>query len=317
MKEERGQNLLEERLNRRCPFCDSERALNGILPPDRLAPEGPDVQLIVCSGCGTLESVSQSGEHRIGDETAGYLPHELPTGLKGWLVSKSQDSKASRVLPWAGEEGLVDLGCGSGGFMAAWLRTRPEDRVVGLESSRTAVDHAKERGLEVVETDLSAPLPDVARGHTLYTLWHVLEHLDDPVTILISIREVMAPDGRIVLVVPNATGLERSLFGGRTIAWDPPRHRWHFTPEGLTALTARTGLRVLDRFNLVSDDLYDAVASLQWVLYPHAWVDRGSIKSWMATSLAVAGGLPTGLALATLSAWRHRASLGMVLTSKV
>lgn len=201
--------------------------------------------------------------------------------------------------------------------MEAWQRVCPGDRVVGMEPSPRAAEAARSRGLEILETEIEVPLPDQARGGTLYTLWHVLEHLADPVSALINIRDAMAPDGKIVLVVPNAAATERSLFGTRTVAWDPPRHRWHFTPEGLTGLMKVTGLRVLERFNLVSDDLYDAVTSLQWVLYPRVWMDSDSVKGRIATGLALAGGAPIGLLLAALSPWRQRASLGMVLARAV
>lgn len=283
-----------------------------MLPSDRLAPNGPGVRLVACTGCGTLESVPPEGLSSVAGDSTHYLPHETPGGLRGWLAARSQERKASVVMPWAGGDGVVDLGCGSGGFLDAWRRSFPGEEAIGIESSERAIGEARARGIEIVQSSLDDPIPEAVRGRTLYTMWHVIEHLEDPVTTLINVRDGMDPAGRIVLVVPNAAGLERSLFGAKTVAWDPPRHIWHFTPEGLTALAARTGLRVLHRFNLISDDVYDAVASLQWVLYPRAWVDSGSFRGMVAAGLAVAGGVPTGLALAALTPWRQRASLGVV-----
>ncbi len=304
--------MLQAALDRACPFCGSIRRRGGTLPPDRLAPDSEPVPLIRCAGCGTLESVSGDGPP-FEPPTGSYLPHARPGGLKGWLTARSQDRKVSLVLPWVGEGGVVDLGCGAGGFLAAWHRARPGDPAIGLEADPEAAAAARSRGLVIEQIDLSGTLPPAARGRPLYTLWHVIEHLDDPVAVLGTIRDVMAPEGRIVLVVPNAVGLERSLFGARTIAWDPPRHRWHFTPEGLTALVQATGLQVRDRFNLLSDDIYDAVASLQWVLHPRFWVMGRTPRGLFATALALAGGIPAGLVLAALTPWRGRASLGLVL----
>lgn len=301
--------------SRECPFCGAARVVEGVLPPDRLAPNGHVVTLVACTGCGTLESLSPvraPGE----DEPEGYLPHDVPHGLRGWLVARSQDRKAALAAPWYTSGAVVDIGCGSGGFLEAWRRGRPNDRMMGVEPSPRAAAAARDRGFTVIERPLEEALPPEAEGAGMFTLWHVLEHLPDPVAALRSLRDVLAPDGRIVLAVPNASALERSLFGYRNIAWDPPRHRWHFTPEGLTALTNAAGLRVLDRFNLVSDDLYDSVGSLRWTLYPRAWVDTGSARERLATGIAVLGGIPLALGLATLTPWRQRASLGLVLARR-
>jgi SAM-dependent methyltransferase len=260
-----------------------------------------------------MESIVAERPESERDEPEGYLPHEIPQGLAGWLTDRSQDRKAAMVAPWHTSGTVLDIGCGSGGFLAAWLRSRPHDSVAGLEPSHGAAEVARARGLNVIVGDLGESLPGEASGAGVYTLWHVLEHVADPVAALERIRDAMAADGRIVLVVPNVSALERSVFGFRTIAWDPPRHRWHFTPEGLTALTEKTQLRVLDRFNLVSDDVYDAVGSIRWTLHPRSWVETGSLRERLVAGLAVVGGVPLGLGLASLAPWRQRASLGLVL----
>ena len=302
-----------------CPFCGAARVAGGPLYPDRFAPRGRSLDLVRCTGCGTLETVLPPAvettalpEEEVGG--GGYLPHEIPAGARGWLAARGQDRKASIASPWYVGGTVVDVGCGSGGFLEAWRRGRPHDPILGIEPS-SAADLARRRGMEVYEQPLESPLPEGARSAGLFTLWHVLEHLEDPLGAIVRLREALGPDGRIVLAVPNASALERAVFGQRTIAWDPPRHRWHFTPEGLTAITGTTGLRVLDRFNLVTDDVYDAVGSIRWTVYPGAWADPGSRRERLATGLAVAGGVPLGLGLATLTPWRSRASLGLVLAS--
>ena len=294
-----------------CPFCGSVRKRAGALPPDRLIRDGAPVDLLACTGCGTCESIP--GPPSAKPPEQHYLPHTVPTGMKGWLTDRSQDRKVSLLVPWAGQKGIVDLGCGAGGFLAAWRRARPRDSALGLENDADAAALCRSRGLDVLEYDLGGTLPAEAGGRSLYSLWHVLEHLDDPAGLLDSIGQIMDSDGHIVVAVPNAAGLERTVFRSRTIAWDPPRHRWHFTPEGVTALSRLAGLEVRDRFNLLSDDIYDAVTSLQWALYPRFWVDRHPLRSPATTALALLGGIPLGLGLALVAPWRGRASLGVVL----
>ncbi len=308
-------------LHHPCPFCGSSRRLGERLPPDRLDPGSEPVSLVECTSCGTAESALPGPADPAGPaspptpETSldAYLPHTRPPGLLGSLALRGQDRKVGVVLPWIMTPGLVDVGCGSGGFLEAWRRHRPDDLTVGLEPDPQAAARARERELKVLNYRLEDPLPPAAQGAGIYTLWHVLEHLADPVEALSRLRRSMASDGRIVLAVPNCSALERSLYGRWTIAWDPPRHRWHFTPEGLSALVRRAGLRVLDRFNLLSDDVYDAVGSLRWFLAPHAWVAPGTPRTLTATAAAVLMGVPLGVGSAALAPWRGRASLGLVL----
>jgi SAM-dependent methyltransferase len=298
----------------RCPFCDSSRRPGLQLPPDRLDPDASAVEIAECSGCGTVESLVAPGEDSGGAGSGeAYLPHARPGGMRGWLARRGQERKVEVVLPWVMAPGVVDIGCGSGGFLEAWRRRRPGDQLVGMEPDPGAAAQARGRDLVVIAQGLEEPLPPGAHGMGIYTLWHVLEHLPDPAGALSLIRRGMTVDGRIVLAVPNRSAAERAIYGRWTIAWDPPRHRWHFTPEGLSALVRASGLRVLDRFNLVSDDIYDAVGSIRWFLDHRAWTEPRRLRALAATAAAVATGLPIGLATATMAPWRSRASLGLVL----
>lgn len=298
----------------RCPCCGSEFLPVGTLPADRLAPDTSLTLLERCEGCGTLSSVPDEPP-RQGLQTVpdAYLPHRGSTGILGRLAGRSQAAKATlagRLLP----PGLiVDIGCGSGGFLEACRHAAPERRLLGIEPAAGAAALARDRGLEVITAGIEEDLPERARGAAAFTLWHVLEHLEEPRIALQTLRDGLAPGGRILLAVPNASAAERSLFGRRTVSWDPPRHRWHFTPEGLERLAASAGLRTVGRFSLLSDDLYDAVASVRWMLAPRAWVAPRSPRGIAASLAALAAGLPAGLLLASLNRADRRASLGRVL----
>mgnify|MGYP001578285368 CR=1 FL=1 len=43
----------------------------------------------------------------------------------------------------------------------------------------------------------------------------------------------------------NAAALEARLFGCKWLAWDPPYHLYHFTPQVLTAALEKKGFRVV------------------------------------------------------------------------
>jgi 2-polyprenyl-3-methyl-5-hydroxy-6-metoxy-1,4-benzoquinol methylase len=140
----------------------------------------------------------------------------------------------------AGHTGrVVDVGCGSGAFLARMRRRGWQ--VTGVEPDPAAAETARRmHGLEVVQhlTDLAGPPVDALTMH------HVIEHLPAPD---VTVREAMthlAATGRLVIVTPNLRSLGRRRFGGAWVHWDPPRHLWLFSLKSLTALVERAGFVV-------------------------------------------------------------------------
>jgi len=128
---------------------------------------------------------------------------------------------------------LLDFGCGEGTFL---LHARERGWLVsGTEMNR---EIARSRDLDVVATLEEA----ASRGpfHCI-TLWHCLEHLPDPVGTLSKIREVLAPNGWLIVAVPNAAGWQASWFGRDWLALDVPRHLFHYGPRSMQKLLMQQG----------------------------------------------------------------------------
>jgi SAM-dependent methyltransferase len=106
-----------------------------------------------------------------------------------------------RTLPDLEDRGLFDIGCGSGGLLA----------FLGQNGVRVAgACDAYLESLEMVRERTAAPLvlvdegrlPPLGPGHTLLSLFDVLEHLDDDVATLRFLHSVLHPGGALVLTVP-------------------------------------------------------------------------------------------------------------------
>ena len=140
--------------------------------------------------------------------------------------------------PWRGEGRYLDVGCGSGGSLGVaralgW-------RVAGIEMDAPAADKARRFSDEIHAGDLlSAPF---ARARfDLVTAFHVLEHVPDPVAVVRRMLDWLAPDGLLVIEVPNAGGLGATLFGRSWSGLELPRHLSHFLPATLTSTIERAG----------------------------------------------------------------------------
>jgi SAM-dependent methyltransferase len=140
---------------------------------------------------------------------------------------------------------LLDVGCG-GGLFLGMMRERGYS-VVGLDFSREAAAMAwKRQQAPAVCGDLTnAPLR--AGSFAGITMFHVLEHLPDPRAYLTAARELLEPDGRLVVQVPNAASWQFRLLGCRWSGVDVPRHLFDFRARDVEKLLEDCGMAVVRR----------------------------------------------------------------------
>lgn len=149
-----------------------------------------------------------------------------------------------RALREADEDGIVlDVGCG-GGLFLEMLMERQKVRGVGLDFSLDAATVARRAGVPAVCATLSRA-PIAPESCAAVTMFHVLEHLYDPATYLESARELLRPNGRLIVQVPNAACWQFLLFGERWNGIDVPRHLIDYRLSDLELLLDTCGFEVL------------------------------------------------------------------------
>lgn len=142
------------------------------------------------------------------------------------------------ILEQAGA--VLDIGFGNGGFLLAMHRQGW--RGVGLEFTEKVDLVFDPAGRFEVRFGAQALQQLEAESYDLITMWHVIEHLTDPVGVLELARRALRPGGRIVIAVPNAAGLNSRLFKSQWYAIMPPWHLQQFTPRSLALAFERAGL---------------------------------------------------------------------------
>ena len=115
-------------------------------------------------------------------------------------------SPRREMLPFVPETArrVLDVGCGAREF-GRQLKLRGAERVVGIE----IVDRAWEMAKRVLDDALlgnieEMELPFADESFDCICFTDVLEHLRDPGSVLKKIQRVLAPDGRVVVSLPNA-----------------------------------------------------------------------------------------------------------------
>jgi SAM-dependent methyltransferase len=135
---------------------------------------------------------------------------------------------------------LLELGSGQGDFAQDIMAGNPDVEIVGLDLSDTGVEIASRKvsAGHFFQCDLTRPieLPDSLRGWATHAVCsEVLEHVDDPGSLLRHVRPYLAPGCRLIITVP---GGPMSKFD-RHIG-----HRGHFTPARLEEVIRSSGLEV-------------------------------------------------------------------------
>lgn len=143
------------------------------------------------------------------------------------------------ATPGAGVR-MLDIGSGTGGFAELFCARFAEAKLLGLEYSKTGVELSARRvpRAEFVQRDLLAPTSgqqDFSFAATHAVCSEVLEHLDDPLTLLLNAKMYMAPGCRLIVTVPGGTPNRFDTYIG---------HRRHYSPADLRELLAKAGFEV-------------------------------------------------------------------------
>jgi SAM-dependent methyltransferase len=252
-----------------------------------------DYELARCASCGTAVTLAPAPAQAHDTGAYGGGP---PRGSR--LAAPILRSFARRRLTLLARAGartpgrLLDIGAGRGRFvaearLAGWYAQGVEPSLRGVEGARALGIELQQAG--VGDAEVPAGSIDAA------TLWHVLEHLDEPGPALARIAAWLRPGGLLLVGVPNLGSFQARVGGATWFHLDVPRHRTHFTVAGLHALLRASGLQPVSTHHVLAEhNPFGLWQSL---------VSRGTrIPSWLYNALKHNAPLRSRDALVTIAA---------------
>jgi SAM-dependent methyltransferase len=147
---------------------------------------------------------------------------DAPDDPKPWRWERRRALLLAEARPG---ERVLDLGCGAGRFVAALGEAGAEP--VGVELAEAALERARRNApgadLRLLEPDGSLPL----EHGSVDLVWcsEVLEHVADTEHLLLEVRRVLRPGGRLLATVPYHGHVQAALIA-------LTRFEAHFDPAG-------------------------------------------------------------------------------------
>jgi SAM-dependent methyltransferase len=199
--------------------------------------------IVCCVQCGngiTYPEVSREELSKIYSETYLYPVHLLALGEKKYR-SRSLAAFIRKQATSADHPDLLEVGC-MFGYLLDELKN--EYSVSGIDIGEKAVDYCRKRGLDVQLNSVENYIKKNTKKFDIIILSHVLEHLLHPDEVLISLRRILKPGGKIFILVPNYRSVTAGIFRKYWGWWQVPVHVNHFCSGSISFLAERSGYKV-------------------------------------------------------------------------
>lgn len=235
---------------KRCYLCGSNQLINR----DGQVRDNSNLKILECTNCGLVFLSSHDHINEMFYEDSNMSNDSLD--LDQWRKETYDDDKRrfyslSSVI---NDKTVLDYGCGNGGF-------------IKLIEPKVKYAHG-------VEPELRSRLGLIKDGFTVFdkipetnqydiiTLFHVIEHLKDPIKTISELSNYLTPNGKIIIETPNSDDALLTLYKNQAFSeftyWSC--HLYYFNEITLSNIITRSNLNVneihqIQRYSL-SNHLY-------------------------------------------------------------
>ncbi len=192
--------------NKKCYLCDS----NQLRKREGKVRNDDSLDILECVRCGLVflssfdhlrEDFYSASEQHVGE----------PEGMDidRWVnETEIDDERRCQTFKSVLEnKRVLDFGCGTGNFLLKIQKFAKD--AVGVESEKRLQEHYRKNGLQIFSA--LSEIPE-EKTFNVITLFHVLEHFVDPISMLQNLSKKLSGDGRIIVEVPNIDDALLTLY---------------------------------------------------------------------------------------------------------
>lgn len=240
----------EKRNDPRCQIC------GGSCFRDKEFRNGARLRL--CRACGFGETILAP------EADSARAIYEDPAVTQRWTrLEEIRRREWERFFPDGLREGRkpgdwhVDVGAGHGDF-CLWMTQRGWTSL-GMDLTPRFAQRVRERGIPCVVASM-LDLPICPGKVSLISFMDTLEHVFDPGKVLRQARDVLRPQGCLLIRCPNASSWSARLLGRFWPWWSLEDHRVHFSPQSLHVLLEQTGFQCVSMRSVEEPSVYTDLA---------------------------------------------------------
>ncbi len=221
-------------MNKHCPLCNNENIetiKNGVR-------DNKSINVLKCPKC-ELEFLDEFPQTSTEFYKNGSMHSTINTKL--WLEKTSIDDKRrfNALKNRLKNKSLLDFGSGSGNFLK--LASSVTKACAGCELDCSLDELYKEQ-----ELDVRHNLNDFSETFDEITMFHVLEHLENPKEILNQLKAKLNKNGELIIEVPNSDDALLTLYKNQAFKnftyWSC--HLFAYNQKNLKILLNQAGFKV-------------------------------------------------------------------------
>ncbi len=250
-----------------CPVCESPQFVNFMICQDYTVSQ-ESFAIVECKKCHFKFTNPRPTEKNIGKyyKSTAYISHSnSKTGIINQVYHLARKFTLGGKLRLVNslnktEKKILDVGCGTGKFLEVckqngWI-------VAGTEPDEHTRNQAIKYTNAIIEDNLLTSFD--GQLFEVITLWHVLEHVHLLNEVIAKIKKLLAPDGTLVIAVPNCESNDAKIYKEKWAAYDVPRHLYHFSQSTLKLLFQKHKMQIQEVQPMKLDAYYVSLLSSKY-----------------------------------------------------
>ena len=142
---------------------------------------------------------------------------------------------------------VMDVGSGYGIFLEEWKKINPKTELIGVEPSKHLAKICRDKNINVLE-EVVEEVTGFDQKIELLVCFEVFEHIHNPKEFIEKLKELIKPNGYIVLSTLTISGFDLQLLWENSNSISPPHHINFLSIKGFEHLFRQCGFKNINIF---------------------------------------------------------------------